>query len=74
MAINHSKLKNLEESTVRAFNTNYHVEINDAASKKRFPKKLLNIKNRRRPLLVKELNKNVQKYLIVARNTPNMKV
>ena len=57
-----------KKSTVHAFNSNYHVEFKDGTFKKRCSKKILNIKKRRRSILLKELNKKIQKHLIVTGN------
>ena len=57
-----------KKSTVHAFNSNYHVEFKDGTFKKRCSKKILNIKKRRRSILLKKLNKKIQKHLIVTGN------
>lgn len=59
---------NKKKSTGHAFNSNYHVEFKDGTFKKRCSKKILNIKKRRRSILLKELNKKIQKHLIVTGN------
>ena len=65
---NHFKSKNLNGSTVRTFKSKYCVELKDAAIKKRCPKKVLNVKKQGRPILLKDLDAKIQKFLIVARN------
>ena len=67
-AINHFKSKHLKESTVRTFKPKYHVEIKNAAIQKRSPKKVLNVKTQGRPILLKELDAKIKKFLILARN------
>ena len=67
-AIKHFKSKNLSESTFRTFKLKYHTEIRQATREKRSPKKVLELKKQRRPLLLREINLKVQKYLKVARS------
>ena len=62
IVINHFKSKNRKEKTVCTFKSKCHVEIKDTASKKRSPKKVLNIKKQGKPILLKELNTKIKNF------------
>ena len=67
-AIMHFKSKNLSQSIVRIFESKYSIEIRQATKEKPSPKKLLELKTQGRPLLLREVNLKVQKFLKVARS------
>ena len=67
-AIMHFKSKNLRQSIVRIFKSKYRIEIRQATKEKPSPKKLLELKTQGRPLLLREVNLKVQKFLKVARS------
>ena len=67
-AIKHFKSKNLSESTVRTFKSKYCIEIRQATKEKRSPKKVLELKKQRKPLLLRKIDLKVQKFLKVARS------
>ena len=55
------------ESTVRLFKRKYEAMIKDAARKKVFPKKAIAAGKRGRPILLGEINKMVQRFLLAVR-------
>ena len=67
--IMHFKSKaSFSQSIVRIFKSKYRIEIRQATKEKPSPKKLLELKKRGRPLLLREVNLKVQKFLKVARS------
>ena len=68
-AIMHFKSKaSFSQSIVRIFKSKYRIEIRQATKEKPSPKKLLELKKQGRPLLLREVNLKVQKFLKVARS------
>ena len=68
-AIMHFKSKaSFSQSIVRIFKSKYRIEIRQATKEKPSPKKLLELKTQGRPLLLREVNLKVQKFLKVARS------
>ena len=62
------QIENLSESTVRTFKSKYRIEIRQATKEKRSPKKVLELKKQGRPILLREIDLKVQKFLKVARS------
>ena len=68
-AIMHFKSKaSFSQSIVRIFKSKYRIEIRQATKEKPSPKKLSELKKQGRPLLLREVNLKVQKFLKVARS------